>query len=223
MFTGLVEEVGCLHRSEKVPGGMRFEIGAPLLAPDLASGESVAVNGVCLTVTRRTADHWWADLSEETVRRSTFGSLRPGARLNLERALQLGGRLGGHLVQGHVDAVALVTGARQQSGWLQLAFKIPENLGAFVVEKGSVTVNGVSLTVASLDGLQAEIAIIPQTMSATNLGDLSPGDSFNFEVDVLGKYVARMLAHRGVIASSDEKKGDGGTVDEQMLADHGFL
>jgi riboflavin synthase len=223
MFTGLVEEVGRLHRSEKVPGGMRFEIGAPLLAPELASGESVAVNGVCLTVTRRTADRWWADLSGETVRRTTFGALRPGARLNLERALRLGGRLGGHLVQGHVDAVALVTGARQQSGWLQLAFSIPESLGAFVVEKGSVTINGVSLTVARLDGLQAEIAIIPQTLAATNLGDLSPGDSFNFEADVLGKYVARVLAHRGVIASSDEKKGDGRTVDEQMLADHGFL
>jgi riboflavin synthase len=220
MFTGLVEEVGTLQRTETVPGGLRFEIGAPRLAPELATGDSVAVNGVCLTVTRHSADRWWADLSGETVRRSTFGTVRHGARLNLERALQLGGRLGGHLVQGHVDAVALVTGARRQAGWLQLDFNIPENLGDYVVEKGSVTINGVSLTVASLDGLQAGIAIIPQTIAATNLGDLAPGVGFNFEVDVLGKYVARMLNRRGDTAG---RKNGGSAVDEQMLADHGFL
>ncbi len=223
MFTGLVEEVGTLQRTEKVPGGMRFEIGAPLLAPELGVGDSVAVNGVCLTVTRRTADRWWADLSEETVSRSTLGALRPGARLNLERALQLGGRLGGHLVQGHVDGVALVTAATHRSGWLQLAFTIPEGLGRYVVQKGSVAVNGVSLTVAHLDGLQAEIAIIPQTLAATTLGDLAPGHGFNFEVDILGKYVARMLDRRGGTAAGDREGKGGGTVDEQMLADHGFL
>jgi riboflavin synthase len=223
MFTGLVEEVGTLQRSERVAGGLRLEIGAPRLAPELRTGESVAVNGVCLTVTRHSADRWWADLSEETVRRSTFGAARSGAHLNLERALQLGGRLGGHLVQGHVDAVALVTEARHQSGWLNLAFKIPENLGEYVVEKGSVAVNGVSLTVATLDGLDAEIAIIPQTLEATNLSSLAPGDGFNFEVDILGKYVARMLARRGGTAPADRGQKGGGMVDEQMLADHGFL
>ncbi len=219
MFTGLVEEVGLLHRTEKVTGGMRFEVGALKMSPKLETGESVAVNGVCLTVTRKSSDRWWADLSEETVRRSTFGDLRPGARLNLERALQLGGRLGGHLGQGHVDAVATVTGARLSEGWLQLGFKIPEPLGSFVVEKGSVTVNGVSLTVATLNGLDAEIAIIPQTIAGTNLGDLTTGDGFNFEVDVLGKYVARLLEQRGEVA----QKPASSAIDEQMLADHGFL
>jgi len=219
MFTGLVEEVGLLHRTATVAGGMRFEIGAPELASALVVGESVAVNGVCLTVTRSAGDRWWADLSQETVGRSTFGDIRPGARLNLERALELGGRLGGHLVQGHVDAVARVTSARTREGWLQLGFKIPEALGGFVVEKGSVTVNGVSLTVATLSGLDAEIAIIPQTILATNLGDLGPGDGFNFEVDVLGKYVARLLERR----ENPEAGSSSGGVDEQMLAEHGFL
>lgn len=223
MFTGLVEEVGLLHRSEKVSGGMRFEIGAALLSPELATGDSVAVNGVCLTVTRRSTDRWWADLSAETVSRTTFATLRPGARLNLERALRLDGRLGGHLVQGHVDAVARVTGAHHRSGWLQLGFRIPDRLGGYVVEKGSVTVNGVSLTVAVLNGLEAEISIVPQTLSATNLGDLAPGDAFNFEVDVLGKYVARLLGQRGDIPSGDHEKKGTGTIDEEMLADHGFL
>lgn len=223
MFTGLVEEVGVLHRSEKGAGGLRLEIGAPSLSPELEIGESVAVNGVCLTVTRHSADRWWADLSDETVSRSTFGAMRPGVRLNLERALQLGGRLGGHLVQGHVDAVALVTGAERRSQWLQLEFRIPEHLSGYVVEKGSVTVNGVSLTVAALDGPTGEIAIIPQTLAATNLSDLSPGDGFNFEVDVLGKYVARLLAQRGDIPSADKGSDDRRGVDLEMLADHGFL
>jgi len=222
MFTGLVEEVGTLHRSETVAGGMRFEIGAPAMTPELELGESVAVNGVCLTVTRSAGDRWWADLSQETVRRSTFGVIRPGARLNLERAMQVGGRLGGHLVQGHVDAVANVTSARHNEGWLQLGFKIPEKLGGYVVEKGSVTVNGVSLTVATLSGFDAEIAIIPQTVSVTNLGDLAPGDGFNFEVDVLGKYVVRQLELRDGSAGASGGSATGG-VDEQMLAEHGFL
>jgi len=223
MFTGLVEEVGILHRSEKVSGGMRFEIGAALLSPELETGDSMAVNGVCLTVTRRAVDRWWADLSAETVSRTTFGTLRPGARLNLERALQLGGRLGGHLVQGHVDAVARVTGAKKSPGWLQLAFEIPSRLAGYVVEKGSVTVNGVSLTVAALKDCAAEISIVPQTLSATNLGDLVPGDAFNFEVDVLGKYVARLLGQRGDLSSGEQEKECSGTVDEKMLAEHGFL
>jgi riboflavin synthase len=221
MFTGLVEEVGTLHRTETVAGGMRFEIGAPAMAPNLELGESVAVNGVCLTVTRSAGDRWWADLSQETVRRSTFGDIRPGARLNLERAMQVGGRLGGHIVQGHVDAVAQVTSAHHSEGWLQLGFKIPENLGGYVVEKGSVTVNGVSLTVATLSGLDAEIAIIPQTISSTNLGDLTPGDGFNFEVDILGKYVARLLELRE--GKTEATGGSAGGVDEKMLAEHGFL
>jgi len=222
MFTGLVEEVGRLHRTEPVAGGLRFEIGAPAMAPQLETGESVAVNGVCLTVTRGAADRWWADLSGETVRRSTLGHLRPGAALNLERALRLGDRLGGHIVQGHVDAVATVTGAVHREGWLDLGFAIPEALGRYVVEKGSVAVNGVSLTVARLEGASAEIAIIPQTIAATNLGALKPGDGFNLEVDVLGKYVARQLDLRGESAAGNRPEG-GGNVTEKLLADHGFL
>lgn len=223
MFTGLVEEVGLLKRTERVGGGLRFEIGAPGISPELVRGESVAVNGVCLTVTRSSPDRWWADLSAETVSRSTLGTLRPGARLNLERALRVGDRLGGHIVQGHVDAVARVTSARRNDRWLQLGFAVPENLGDFVVEKGSVAVDGVSLTVAALHGLAAEIAIVPQTLAATNLADLAPGDGFNFEVDILGKYVARMLDRRGNAADRDRSGRGDGAVDEQLLADHGFL
>lgn len=222
MFTGLVEEIGHLQRTEQVAGGLRFEIGARLISPQLETGESVAVNGVCLTVTRGAVDRWWADLSEETVRRSTLGRLRPGARLNLERALRLGDRLGGHIVQGHVDAVATVTGAVHREGWLDLAFAVPEGLERYIVEKGSVAVDGVSLTVARLEGVTAEIAVIPQTISATSLGQLKPGDGFNLEVDVLGKYVARQLDTCGETASG-RGHGSGKPVTEQMLAEHGFL
>ena len=219
MFTGLVETIGTVKSVVARQGATAITIESGLPVDEMVIGESVSVNGVCLTVTALEGRTFSADAVQETLSRSTLAGLHAGQQVNLERALKLDDRLGGHLVQGHVDAVAPVTGAHRRSDWLQLAFTIPEDLADFVVEKGSVAVNGVSLTVARLDGLQAEIAIIPQTLSATNLGDLKPGDGFNFEVDVLGKYVARMLEQRGDIPAKSESS----SIDEQMLADHGFL
>jgi len=207
MFTGLILERGRLL-SDPAPsgqGGVRLAVGmSPGLAERLGIGDSVAVSGVCLTVVERGSGEVVVELSPETLARTNLGALRGGDEVNLEPALRMGDPLGGHMVQGHVDGTAEVAGRRDLTDHRVLAFSIPPDLAPFLVEKGSVTVDGVSLTVSALLPDRFEVALIPHTLEVTTLSRRVPGDRVNLEVDVLAKYVHRMLAARGLVAPLPE-------------------
>jgi riboflavin synthase len=202
MFTGLILERGRLI-SDPVSsgqGGVWLAVGmSPELAERLGIGDSVAVSGVCLTVVEKEPGQVLVELSPETLARTNLGDLRSGYEVNLEPALRMGDPLGGHMVQGHVDGTAEVVGRRDLTNHRVLAFSIPPDLAPFLVEKGSVTVDGVSLTVSALLSDRFEVALIPHTLEVTTLSRRVPGDLVNLEVDVLAKYVHRMLAARGLV------------------------
>ena len=195
MFTGLIEEVGeVLERK-----GSRLVVGARLVLDDATEGASIAVNGVCLTVVERAADRIRFDLGPETLARTALADLTPGDRVNLERPLRLGGLVGGHLVQGHVDGVGFVaqlTLEKEDTARLRVRCQ-DDALATLLIPQGSVAVDGVSLTVAALDGSAFEIMLIPHTLGQTTLGGLKAGERVNLEMDMIGKYVQRALAVRG--------------------------
>ena len=195
MFTGLVQEVGSVERV--APGAMtELWIRASLGPGPLALGESIAIDGTCLTVVERTATGFRVQASPETLRRTTMGLLKAGAKVNLERALQVGDRLGGHLVQGHVDAVAEVMAVRPEGGSVVMGLFLPPQLAPFFVEKGSVTVDGISLTVNQVEPERFWVALIPETQQRTTLAGKRPGEGVNVEADLIGKYVARLYGLR---------------------------
>lgn len=189
MFTGIVEEVGEVTGVERGADTTTLTVLGPAVTADAAHGDSIAVNGVCLTVVAADAPAFTVDVVAETLRRSALASVEPGERVNLERAATLGQRLGGHLVQGHVDGTATLLG-RDPDG--RTRFAVPPGLCRYLVEKGSVTLDGVSLTVAALSGQELTVALIPTTLTDTTLGSRAPGDLVNVEVDVLAKYVERL-------------------------------
>ncbi|MEQ1896557.1 MAG: riboflavin synthase [Vicinamibacterales bacterium] len=205
MFTGLIEAIGEVVDLTPIDGGTRLRLRAGL-SSELARGESVAVDGVCLTVTSMDARVFTADVGPETLRVTALGSLRPGARVNLERSMRADGRLGGHLVQGHVDGVGQVVAVREEgeAHWITVAF--PEEMAPLLVPKGSVAMSGISLTVAGLGEGTMDIMIVPFTWAHTNVAALRPGDAVNLEADVIGKYVVRVLAIRGLGTGPDEKE-----------------
>ena len=191
MFTGIVEERGTVLET----GAFRLVVGCHTVVSDSEIGASVAVNGVCLTVVARGLEDLSFDLCEETLARSTLGRLGRGDPVNLERPVTLSARLGGHLVQGHVDGVGEVSGIeRDDQGGAVLTTRVPERLLRYAVEKGSISVDGVSLTIAQLAGDGMRVALIPHTLAATTLGTLVPGDLVNLEMDVIAKYVERLMA-----------------------------
>jgi riboflavin synthase len=195
MFTGIVEGTGtvvALTRSG-TGDGARLEVDAPWPPGELAVGDSVAVDGCCLTVVARTPGGFAADLVAETLRRTALGRLTKGARVNLERPLALGGRLGGHLVQGHVDGVGRVLERQRVGEGEEIRLELPEDLARYVVEKGSIAVDGVSLTVAAVGPDWFTVALVPHTLAATTLGGRGPGDPVHLEVDVVAKYVERLV------------------------------
>jgi riboflavin synthase len=192
MFTGLVEAVGEVAAAEPVPGGRRLRIAAPL-AGSLAPGDSLAVNGVCLTVVWIDGGEILADVGPETLRVTTLGGLAPGALVNLERPLRADARLGGHFVQGHVDAVGRIDGLRGAESFQWLTVGFPPELAPFFVPKGSVAVDGISLTVAVLGRDRFDVQVVPYTMEQTNLRRARAGDRVNLECDILGKYVVHQL------------------------------
>lgn len=195
MFTGLIEACGRVLRLEpRGENAVRLHLDIPF-APELVSGESVSVNGCCLTVTA-SGEAVAFDLLVETLHRTNLGSLQPGGRVNLERALRADGRFGGHFVQGHVDTTAEVLQVESKGGDLNVILEIPPGGDPYFIEKGSVAVNGVSLTVASLGEDHFGLWIIPHTLQETNLGDFKPGDRVNLEYDMLAKYAERQLGHR---------------------------
>jgi len=193
MFTGLVEEVGTVRRIEVDGERARLIIVAPMVTDDLPLGASVAVDGCCVTATDVVEGTFGVDLMQETMRVTALGALAEGSRVNLERALRVGDRLGGHLVQGHVDGVGEVVGVEQVPGTRLVSVRVPDGLTRYLVAKGSLCVAGVSLTIAGLEDDVATIGLIPHTLSMTNLEDLAVGDRVNLEVDVVAKYVERML------------------------------
>jgi riboflavin synthase len=194
MFTGIVEELGAVRALD----GGRLVVACPLVATDSPVGASVAVNGTCLTVVEHTDETLAFDLSGETLDRTTLGSVRTGAPVNLERPVTLAARLGGHLVQGHVDGVGRISAVdRDRDGGATLTVRIPDELDALVVQKGSIAIDGVSLTVAALEGPEIRIALIPHTLAATTLGAAAVGDPVNIEVDMIGRYVAHLMERSG--------------------------
>jgi riboflavin synthase len=192
LFTGLVQQLGTVASVVRSNGGARIEVTTPLAA-DLADGDSVLVNGVCLTAVDVGQGGFDADLSPETLRRSALGDLEIGDRVNLELPLRVQDRLGGHIVQGHVDAVAEVRSVSENGGAVDLWLTAPSELMRYVVDKGSVTVDGVSLTVAGVDAGGFSASLIPETLERTTLKDAVPGRRVNLEVDVLAKYVEKLI------------------------------
>ena len=195
MFTGLVEDVGRIARQTRRSDAMIFGI-APNHLPcaELGLGDSVAINGVCLTVTEIHAEQFTVLAGAETLRKTTLGERRIGDRVNLERALRLGDRLGGHMVSGHVDGVGEVTAKRDQGANIVISIRPPTDLMRYVISKGSIAIDGISLTVNTVDERELSVALIPHTVEMTTLADRSPGSKVNLEVDLIGKYVESLLA-----------------------------
>ena len=201
MFTGIVEEVGTLVVREEQTDAARMEIRAHKVLQDVALGDSISVNGVCLTVTSVQDGVWSTDVMAETLRRSSLGKTEEGSRVNLERAVTAHTRLGGHMVQGHVDGVGTVLTRQPSTHWEVFRIALPAGLAQYVVEKGSIAVDGVSLTVSAVSAATDpepwfEVSLIPTTLRETTLGTRAPGDPVNLEVDVIAKYVERLLEAR---------------------------
>lgn len=210
MFTGIVEEIGTVSSLEHDGDNAVVRIEAPIVVSDAVHGASIAVDGVCLTVVEHDAGGFTADIMGETLSRSTLGGLQAGSTVNLERAMQAGGRLAGHIVQGHVDAVGTLVQRTAHEKWDVLRFAIPADLARYVVEKGSITISGTSLTVSAVSAVDApepwlEVSLIPTTLELTTLGALEVQDRVNLEVDVLAKYVERALA--GYQSRADDQSG----------------
>ncbi len=197
MFTGIVEEMGRVLRLVPAEQGIRLDVEGPLVSAGLAVGDSIAVNGVCLTVVATTTTGFSADVVKETLDRTNLGHLQPESTVDLERPMPASGRFDGHIVQGHVDGVGRVVHLSPEGEGVRMTITMPDRLQRFAVEKGSVTVDGVSLTIAELVAGGFVVALIPHTLAVTVLGHRQPGDLVNLEVDVIAKYVERLLEERG--------------------------
>ncbi|SNB45105.1 riboflavin synthase [Geobacter sp. DSM 9736] len=215
MFTGLIENIGRLVALSRTGSAARLKVAAEYPAGEVNLGDSIAVNGVCLTVTTIDGDTLSFDTSPETLEHSTFRILQPGARVNLERALRVSSRLDGHIVSGHVDCIATVVERRPVSGNVIFTFAVPPEHARFIAAKGSVAVDGISLTVNTVEENRFTVNIIPLTADHTTLSERKPGDQVNVETDILAKYMERLLSFRGC--------GDDGGVTLELLAKSGFM
>jgi riboflavin synthase len=196
MFTGIVEELGTVETLEDQGDAVRLTLRGPHVTVDARLGDSISVNGCCLTVAQRDGETFTADVMRETLDKTSLGALVPGAPVNLERAVQATARLGGHIVQGHVDATGSVVRREPSEHWELVEISLPVELSRYLVDKGSITVDGVSLTVVSAGEDRFSVSLIPETLARTTLGTKQPGDPVNLEVDVIAKYVERLLDHR---------------------------
>lgn len=213
MFTGIIEEVGAVRRIERGAKGARLTIAAKTVLEGTRIGDSIATNGVCLTVTDLTADSFSADVMAESLRRSGLGALQAGSPVNLERAMPLDGRFGGHIVSGHIDGTGTLASLRREDNAVWLTVRAAPALLRYIVEKGSVAIDGVSLTVAAVDGTGFSVSIIPHTGAQTILLGKKPGDTVNLECDVIGKYVEKLLGPYGQAQSG---------ITMEFLAQNGF-
>jgi riboflavin synthase len=195
MFTGIVEELGTIAGVEDQGDAIRLTIHAEHVLADAGLGDSISVNGCCLTVAERNGDTWTADVMQETLDKTSLAGIQPGDRVNLERAVTPMTRLGGHIVQGHVDAVGVVRRRTPSEHWEVVEVEMPPALGRYLVDKGSITVDGVSLTVVEAGADRFTVSLIPETLARTTLGSRQVGDRVNLEVDVLAKHVEKLLQH----------------------------
>jgi len=194
MFTGIIEELGTIRSIDEIGSGIRLVVNANVVTSDASNGDSIAVNGVCLTALDASAESFAADVSPETLDKTTLGGLKAGSRVNLERAMLPTTRFGGHIVQGHVDATGSFISANQDSDFWTVRIGFPPEIARYLVHKGSVTVEGISLTIATLYDTSFDIAVIPKTWELTNLPTLSPGDAVNLEPDLIAKYIERLVS-----------------------------
>ena len=196
MFTGLIEGLGRILAVEAEPAGVRLAVAPPqaMLGELCALGDSIAINGCCLTVVRIEGERWEFQAGTETLSKTNLGQLQPGQRVNLERSLPVNGRLGGHFVQGHVDGQGQVAEILRDGEWITMWFEAPPNLTALMVPKGSIAVDGISLTLVNVEANRFSVALIPHTLEVTTLGQRQVGDVVNLETDILGKYVQKLLA-----------------------------
>lgn len=213
MFTGIVEEIGIVKSLEFKANGAKIVIGCQKVVEDVKIGDSIAIDGVCQTVIEFNSSEFSAEISDETLKVTTLGNLKSGNTVNLERALTLSSRLGGHIVSGHVDCMGKFINIEKLSDFYNLQFEIPEEQEKYVVYKGSITINGVSLTVANIVDNIVSVAIIPHTYNNTSLKDLKLGQDVNIETDILGKYVEKFLS------AKDNKKG----ISMNFLQENGFV
>jgi len=218
MFTGIVEEMGVIQSVEKSPAGTRLTIMAAKVMRDLASGSSISINGACLTAVSRTDSGFSVDVTPETLAVTTLGTLTVGAPVNLERAMRVNERLGGHLVAGHVDGVGTIRTRRQDGNAIVLTIEAPKEVLRFCVHKGSIAVDGISMTINELTERSFSLAVIPHTAKDTTLGLKQVGDVLNLETDLIGKYVERLLQERGQLASQPPP-----VIDKDYLKRKGLL
>jgi len=215
MFTGIVEEIGVIRAVRRGTHSSVLSIGARRVMSGLKIGDSVAVNGVCLTATGQDAGGFTADVMHETLDRSSLGALAPGSRVNLERAMAADGRFGGHLVSGHIDGTGRITALRRDDNAVWYTVATGPELLRYIVEKGSITIDGISLTVAAVTAADFSVSIIPHTASVTILGERQPGDVVNLETDIIGKYVEKLLCFQ----TPPQKKE---SITLEFLTQHGF-
>lgn len=216
MFTGIIEEIGRVENMIQGSKSFRMRISAKLALEDTKLGDSIAVSGVCLTVSHLDRSSFTADVMPETMRRSKLGDLRAGSQVNLERALQLSSRLGGHLVSGHIDGTGILTAVSKEDNAAWLTISADSSILRYIVEKGSIAIDGTSLTVARVDASAFQVSIIPHTASMTTLLSLQPGDRANLECDIIGKYVEKLMG--GSLCSPERKGG----LTEAFLRENGF-
>jgi riboflavin synthase len=214
MFTGIIEDKGKVVRIEYRGQEMRLTIELPPHLTELQLGDSININGVCLTVVSKKEQKIKLDLSQETLQKSILGEVKEGSQVNLERALRLVDRLGGHIVTGHIDGIGVIAEKRKERDFIQLRIKVPESVSKYIVQKGSIAIDGISLTVNEYQGGEIQMTLIPYTVEKTTLIDKKVGDRVNVEADILGKYVEKLL-DRG-----DKKSGQ---VDLSFLKEHGFI
>ena len=216
MFTGLIEEIGTVESIKKGPKSATISIEAKKILEDIMPGDSIATNGVCLTVTSFTPHSFEVDVMAETMRKSNLNSLSPGNKVNLERALKLGDRLGGHIVSGHIDGTGTIEDFRQEDNAVWVSITAPPDILKYIINKGSIAVDGISLTVAYVDNKCFKVSIIPLTKDETTLIGKNIGDEVNLEVDMIGKYVERLLSFK-------EDNPHNSSIDMNFLSEHGFL
>ncbi len=220
MFTGLVEEKGKVISLRRGADSAHLKIGASLVMEDMRLGDSIAVNGVCLTVSSRGTGFFTADVMAETLAKTNLGELQPGDRVNLERALRLGDRLGGHLVSGHIDGVGVIVKKERRDIAILITVAAPPQVMNYIIPKGSVAIDGTSLTVVDLAEETFRVSLIPHTADATVLGGKKPGDRVNLEADMIGKYVGWWLETAG---QREREKPQAGGITMELLSERGFL